>query len=228
MWISKRWPTTFGWALTLLYAAGCSGSLSAGGGAGGTGGSGASGAGGLGGAGAGGAAAGSAGACAACPFFSCGSYSTPLTKPGECCPSSCSSVSGDLCKIDLQTFENNGFRSCGPNDNAEVAGDCSARYGDYGTSEVCGNFRLYADGHDGRIGCAYDSTTGDLVGGFLWGIPVGGLSCVTYFAGPAELASCAVPSTPFCRQGAGGAQGVAGEGGAGEGGAGEGGAAGSP
>jgi hypothetical protein len=126
-----------------------------------------------------------------------------------------------LCKIELQTFEDNGYRSCAANDSAEVAGDCGPEFdNEYGATEVCGSFRIHAYGHAGRIGCAYDSATGDLVGGFLYGIPVPGMSCRSYFAGPADLAACPVPTAPFCGPVLDGGSAEGGAGGASEGGAG--------
>ena len=122
------------------------------------------------------------------------------------------------CQIDLAAFEDNGYRTCPPNDNAAVAGECwpQAQY-EYGTREVCGNYRLWAFGHDGRIGCAYEATSGELVGGFLYGLPSSvPVSCVAAFAGPQALASCPAPTTLWCRDqpsetgGAGGAAAQAG------------------
>jgi len=176
------------------------------------------------------AVAGSIGECAACPIVICGPGSTPVTKSAECCPSTCNLVTSgpedggidtqpSLCELDLQEFENNGLLTCDPNDDAEVAGVCGARYQfDFGTRGLCGGFRVYGSGHDGRIDCAYDPSTGQLVGGYLSGVPVSALGCVQYFAGPAVLASCAPPITPFCRDG-GSIQGGAGGGDAGQGGA---------
>jgi len=123
------------------------------------------------------------------------------------------------CEIDLHTFENNGYYTCVPNDAALVAGVCDPDFYELGTREVCGNFRLYAYGHDGRIACAYDGTTGNLVGGFLYGIPIGPSHCSTIFAGPPALAGCPEPTTFWCRVAEGGGEGGA-AGGTGEGAAG--------
>ncbi len=126
---------------------------------------------------------------------------------------SAGATGGELCEIALPTFVNNGYRVCAPNDTNAVAGLCGPEFGgELGNAEVCGAFRLYAYGHDGRIGCAYDVATGELVGGFLWGLPVAGMTCGSYFAGPAAVSSCPVPTTPYCRSAgdAAGSSGMAG------------------
>jgi hypothetical protein len=119
-----------------------------------------------------------------------------------------SGAGGEGCEIPLAAFVDNGYRTCPPSDAAAVAGECwpQVRY-EYGAREVCGNYRIYAFGHDGRIGCAYASTTGDLVGGFLDGIPSSAPhACPIVLAGPPDLAACPVPTTPWCSDGgAGGA-----------------------
>ena len=127
----------------------------------------------------------------------------------------------DACRIDLTTFENNGYRECPLTDGAALAGMCHPDVkGEYGTRETCGDYRIYAWGHDGRIGCAYAATSGELVGGFLWGLPVEGRDdCdATFVAGPPALANCPEPLTPWCRendgQSSGGAAGAGGDAGA--------------
>jgi hypothetical protein len=182
-----------------LYALGCGDSHSAGGDAGGSPGSGAN----------GGASSGANGGS---------------TNAGGAGAGGGMNVESNSCEIDLQTFEQNGYRTCEPNDSAAVAGICGPEFAfEHGRTEVCGNFRLYAYGHDGRITCAYDSSTGTLVGGLLQGLPVQDTSCSSaahlYFAGPAELASCPVPTIPYCDNTDSGTGGGAGGTSAGEGGA---------
>jgi hypothetical protein len=149
------------------------------------------------------------------------------TNAGGAGASGSMNVARSSCELDLPTFEQNGYRTCEPNDSPARSGVCGPEFAfENGRTEVCGNFRLYAYGHDGRITCAYDSSTGNLVGGFLSGIPVQGKFCLsdtygssTYFAGPGELASCPAPTIPYCDNtdpgtGDGGARGSGGEGGA--------------
>jgi len=127
------------------------------------------------------------------------------------------------CEIDLAAFVHNGYRTCPPNDSAAVAGECWPQTReDDGRQAVCGSYRLWAFGHDGAIGCAYDATSGELVGGFLYGLPSSAPnSCVVAFAGPPALAHCPAPTTAWCRDqpSATGETGAAGGGAGGEAGA---------
>jgi hypothetical protein len=121
----------------------------------------------------------------------------------------------DGCRIDLSTFENNGYRHCPHTDTAALAGMCAPDVkGEFGARESCGDFRIYAWGHDGRIGCAYAAASGELVGGFLWGLPVEGHDvCAEFVAGPRALAACPEPSAAWCSddsESSGGAAGAAG------------------
>jgi hypothetical protein len=70
---------------------------------------------------------------------------------------------------------------------------------------LCGDLHLFGFGHDGYTTCAYDVSTGTLVGATSCGIPpLYSASCACHAAGALIGSSCAAPGVRACSVDAGG------------------------